>query len=221
MDASEMVLVSSYPGLPKRAFYIIGLLRASTQLSLSTLLPFFSSIYSSLLPDSSLREIESLLVQSKLGQAKSLFESLNSSFSKCTLCLNSLKCDIKLNCGDCFHKNCLTEILISQVLGSNEAWCPDCGKKIENLGNVDIEIYNAIEERKLENRVEKKECLRCPVCWKIYEFPEAGPFLCESCNRKICIACLKVAEECTCKNYCQICFNESENDVCSNCVLKL
>ena len=214
MDIEDLDWVNKHHKLPSRAFYLAGVVKIESGLSISVILDFFDIIYSSSLPLDCLKNIEEQLYLGKIGIAKEL---LKFAIKKCVICNKVLEKYQKLACGHLFHKDCLKENLTCQVLKSDKIVCPYCQKDVEDFSGLDENLAMMVNDFYLARSLSESNFQFCPGCKNMFEIEDQGIVSCPCCSIKFCSLCSENEDGCLCENYCQKCNQNYVGRQCYQC----
>lgn len=180
--------------LPRKAYFILGLLHRNTQLDLEILTSFLMTIYSLELDQESLSQIEIQLYHSKIGIAK---EILNIKAPPCLICKIRSKNLINLLCCHSYHKECLSSLLKEQILKRINPCCPDCGVIINDYGDIDPVLAVVCFEMNNPEIIQPVKYVKCGYCDEAVAV-SLEDYSCPSCQAFNCSKCQRVMDYCIC-----------------------
>ncbi|OMJ79319.1 hypothetical protein SteCoe_20702 [Stentor coeruleus] len=191
----SLASIECLENLPRKAYYILGLLHKSTQLDLEILTSFITTIYSSELDQESLCQIEIQLYHSKIGIAK---EILNIKAPPCLKCKFRSKNLLCLSCCHSYHKECLSSLLKEQILNKIKPCCPDCGVIIQDYEDIDPVLAVVYFEKNNSEIGQLKNYVKCDYCSQFIEVSSKENYSCPSCQAFNCGKCQTVMDYCIC-----------------------
>ncbi|OMJ80524.1 hypothetical protein SteCoe_19220 [Stentor coeruleus] len=214
MELSEIASVDNYPNLPNKALYLAGLIKIDSGMTTSAIFEFLELLYTNPIPKKALKKIEQELYSGSIKTAK---EILMEHIKKCLICYEILKEPYDLSCKHSFHKTCLRENAIKQLLTTDKISCPVCNSYIENPGDIDQDIIMMINDFILAKKLSERNFQCCPGCNNLFEIANQGIVTCPICLVKFCTLCSKAESGCSCQSYCQACNGCYVGKVCRDC----
>ncbi|OMJ68828.1 hypothetical protein SteCoe_33603 [Stentor coeruleus] len=214
MDIEDLDLACKYHKLPSRAFYLAGIVKIESELSVGVILEFFDIIYSESIPLDCLKNIEEQLYLGKIGTAK---EILRSVVKKCFVCNKSIKKTQRLGCGHFFHRECLKDSLTRQISNDDKIGCPNCQKDIEEFSGLDEDLAMMINDFYLAKSLLGRNFQYCPCCKNVFEIEDQGIIACPYCFSNFCSFCSEKEDGCLCQKFCQKCNGIYVGKQCYEC----
>lgn len=214
MELKEISSVDNYPRLPNKALYLAGLVKIESGMTTSAIFEFLELLYTNPIPQEALQNIEYELYSGSIGVAKEL---LMKYIKKCYICYKILSESYDLPCKHSFHKICLKENAIKQLLSNDKISCPVCNNKIENPEDIDHDIVMMINDFVLAKKLSERDFQCCPGCNSLFEIADQGVVTCVVCYIKFCTLCSKVESGCSCQSYCQACNGYYVGKICRDC----
>lgn len=201
--------------LPKRAYFLAGMVKANTELSLGVILKFLDILYSSDIGATAMGLIEAQLALGKIGAAKELFDK---SAKICSICTKKSLNPTTLPCSHTFHKECLLTNLTTQVKSQETLVCPICYCEIPNLSKISPEISLQNNDYKLSKYLSQPNITKCPNCSEIFQVDIHEIISCLICSVAFCSECRKLEKDCSCQKICIMCNKAGNSEsICKDC----